>query len=237
MHWTTKLEAARRLHDERRRRPPDDPARPDLHLAAVASASWAEGLALLMLGRGEDAARTFARAADEYAASDEVAPPGSWGRPLAALRCRLLGGRADAAAAAAADADARRVLAMGVADAGSPIARYAAALALLTIGADGEAAALAEGLSSADDFLRPVADALTALGRGDGPRYRKAVAEVLRSFEERDAYLEDVPVADTVLVLEELALARGIAVEPESELLPPRRGKRRRERESHRPLR
>jgi hypothetical protein len=44
---------------------------------------------------------------------------------------------------------------------------------------------------------------------------------VLRSFEERDAFLEDTPVADTVLVLDALARERGMAVEPlASELLP-----------------
>lgn len=39
-------------------------------------------------------------------------------------------------------------------------------------------------------------------------RYR-----VLQSFETRDAYLEDVPVADTVLVLQALARRRGLAAE------------------------
>jgi hypothetical protein len=43
---------------------------------------------------------------------------------------------------------------------------------------------------------------------------------VLRSFEERDAYLEGIPVADTVIVLEALAEPRGIAVRPSSPLLP-----------------
>jgi hypothetical protein len=46
------------------------------------------------------------------------------------------------------------------------------------------------------------------------------VALVLRSFEERDAYLEDVPVADTVLALEALAERRGVAARPRSPLLP-----------------
>ena len=35
--------------------------------------------------------------------------------------------------------------------------------------------------------------------------YAEAVESVLESFEARDAYLEDVPVADTVLVLQALA--------------------------------
>ena len=36
--------------------------------------------------------------------------------------------------------------------------------------------------------------------------------EVLGSFEERDAFLEDMPVADTVLVLDALARERGLEV-------------------------
>jgi hypothetical protein len=47
-----------------------------------------------------------------------------------------------------------------------------------------------------------------------------AVAAVLGSFEERDEYLEDIPVADTVVVLEALAERRGLAVRPVSALLP-----------------
>ena len=37
----------------------------------------------------------------------------------------------------------------------------------------------------------------------------------------RDDFLEDVPVADTVLVLQALADERGLAVELESSVLPP----------------
>jgi hypothetical protein len=43
---------------------------------------------------------------------------------------------------------------------------------------------------------------------------------VLASFEGRDEYLEDLPVADTVLVLQALAARRRMAAELSSELLP-----------------
>ncbi len=69
-------------------------------------------------------------------------------------------------------------------------------------------------------FPGDVADALAALAGGDGEAYADAVGRVLRSFEERDAYLEDVPVADTVIVLEALADARDLAAHPRSPLLP-----------------
>jgi len=50
--------------------------------------------------------------------------------------------------------------------------------------------------------------------------YTEAVEAVLRSFEAREAYLEDIPVADTVIVLQALAARRGLAAELESPLLP-----------------
>ena len=47
-----------------------------------------------------------------------------------------------------------------------------------------------------------------------------AVESVLESFEPRDEYLEDMPVADTVIVLQSLASRRGLAAELSSTLLP-----------------
>ena len=48
---------------------------------------------------------------------------------------------------------------------------------------------------------------------------------MLASFETREDYLEDVPVADTVIVLQALAGRRGVAAElPLRPVLPPRRG-------------
>jgi hypothetical protein len=43
---------------------------------------------------------------------------------------------------------------------------------------------------------------------------------VLESFETRDEYLEDMPVADTVLVLQALAARRDLAANLTSPLLP-----------------
>ena len=50
--------------------------------------------------------------------------------------------------------------------------------------------------------------------------YVEAVESVLESFETRDDYLEDLPVADTVLVLQALAARRNMAADLSSELLP-----------------
>ena len=59
-----------------------------------------------------------------------------------------------------------------------------------------------------------------AVAAGDGAAYGDAAARVLESFEGRDEYLEDIPVADTVIVLQALAERRGIAPPLRSPLLP-----------------
>ena len=61
--------------------------------------------------------------------------------------------------------------------------------------------------ASRDDFPADVGDALAFLAAQDVVGYTEAVEVVLESFETRDEYLEDMPVADTVLVLQALAAA------------------------------
>ncbi len=65
-----------------------------------------------------------------------------------------------------------------------------------------------------------MAAALDALAVRDASAYRDAAASVLASFESRQEFLENLPVADTVLVLELLAAQRGIAAGFSSALLP-----------------
>ena len=50
--------------------------------------------------------------------------------------------------------------------------------------------------------------------------YVEAIEAVLESFETRHEYLEDLPVADTVMVLQALAARRGLAAELSSDFLP-----------------
>jgi hypothetical protein len=122
---------------------------------------------------------------------------------------------------AGAEEDARWALEAGAAEAESPIGLYAATLALLVLGRDDEAAPIAQSIQGRDDFPADVADALAALAAGAAAAaYDPAVRSVLRSFETRDEYLEDIPVADTVIVLQALAARRELAVELESPLLP-----------------
>jgi hypothetical protein len=194
---------------------PDDPDARQRQLTRTANAAYGAALARLMAGAGDEA-EWFARAAEAYRRSWDGAPPGSWGRPIGAIKARVLA-RDDAGAAA----DAGWALEAGAADAESAIGRYAGTLALLVLDRDDEARELAETLRTADGFPRAVGDALVYLGAEDPLGYDEAVATVLESFEQREEYLEDVPVADTVLVLQSLAARRGMAVvDLESPLLP-----------------
>jgi hypothetical protein len=184
-------------------------------LARMGNAAAGAGLAELMGGNTDSAREWFVRAVERYRESWEHAPPGSWGRPIAMLKAELLAGDWDGG-----EADARWTLEQGAADAESPIGRYAACLALLVLGRDSDARVLADGLRTHDDFPTPVGDALAMIAAQDPLGYIEAVEAVLESFETRDEYLEDLPVADTVIALQALAARRGMAAELNSPLLP-----------------
>jgi hypothetical protein len=132
------------------------------------------------------------------------------------MKAHILAGDWTAATSAACWA-----LGAGGADATSPIGRYAAALAELVVGDDEAARGHADALRASEEFPTPVGDALAFIAARDVVGYTEAVEAVLRSFETRDEYLEDVPVADTVLVLQALAERRGLATSLASPLLPP----------------
>jgi hypothetical protein len=131
------------------------------------------------------------------------------------MKARILAGDWNGA-----EQEATWALEEGAAVADSPIGRYAAALALLTLGDDQQARPVADSLREQDDFPDAVADALATLAAEDILGYTYAVESVLESFEQRDEYLEDIPVADTVIVLQALAERRGIAIDLASALLP-----------------
>ena len=184
-------------------------------LTRMGNAAAGAGLARLMAGNTKDARDWFARAVARYRESYELAPPGSWGRPIAILKARILAGDWNGA-----EADARWTLEEGAAEEQSPIGRYAATLALLVLGRDQEARVLADGLRTHDDFPAPVGDALAFIAAEDPVAYVEAIEAVLESFEAREDYLEDIPAADTVLVLQALAARRGLDAELSSPLLP-----------------
>ena len=185
-------------------------------LVAQGNAAYAAGLALLMAGdasAGEWLRRAAARWRESW---DAGAPADAWGRPVGALKASLLAGDD-----AALEALAPWTLELGTATAESPIGRYAATLALLVLQRWPEARHVAESLRDRDDFPRDVADALAYIAAHDVVGCIEAVESVVRSFETREDFLEDVKVADTALVLAELARRRGFDVQlPASPTLP-----------------
>jgi hypothetical protein len=184
-------------------------------LTRMGNAAAGAGLAQLMGGNTDAARAWFVEAVERYRESYEHAPAGSWGRPIGILKARIL-----AEDWSGAEADAQWTLEHGAAEAESPIGRYAGCLALLVRGHDAEARVLADGLRTHDGFPRPVGDALAMIAAQDQLGYIEAIEQVLESFETRDEYLEDMPVADTVMVLQALAARRGLAAELSSPLLP-----------------
>jgi hypothetical protein len=185
-------------------------------LTRMGNAAAGAGLSLLMQGNTAEARKWFDRASERYHESWADAPPGSWGRPIGILKAHIL-----ARDWAAAERGARWTLEQGAGDAPTPIGRYAAALAHAVLDEWDGLRIQADALRQDDAFPHDVADALAAVASPDPIAYVDAVESVLESFETRDAYLEDLPAADTVLVLQALAERRGIAQAAlESSLLP-----------------
>jgi hypothetical protein len=211
--WNELRQRAAERYEDGAARIPDEPDARQRQLTRMGNAAGAAGLAELMDGR--DGREWFARAAERYRQSWEHAPPESWGRPIGAIKARILAGDWDGAAD-----DARWALEAGAADSESPIGRYAAALAFGVLGEWVDMRVQADSARTHEIVPSEVADALAYVAAEDVVGYAEAIEAVLESFETRDKYLEDMPVADTVLVLQALAARRGMVVELESELLP-----------------
>ena len=213
--WEERAARASERFEDGVARLPEDADERQRQLTRMGNAAWAAGLSFLMLGQREDAVAWLTRAADTYRDSWPSAPPGSWGRPIGAMKSRLIAGDP-----AGARGDARWALDAGAADAESPIGRYAAALANLVVGEDEQAASLAATLAGTDPIPAPVTASITALAARNERTYVAAIEELVEDFEGRTEFLEDIPVADTVLALQALAESRGIRVPLDSPLLP-----------------
>jgi hypothetical protein len=185
--WEERARAAQARFEDGTARLPDDRDERQRQLTRMGNAAWAAGLALLMLGRREDARAWLVRAADTYRESWPDAPAGSWGRPIGALKSRLIAGDLEGARE-----DARWAL-------------------------DAEAA---ESVRGADSIPPAVVESLAALAARDAPAYEAAIRALAADFETREAHLEDMPVADTVLALQALAAERWIVLALESPVLP-----------------
>ena len=218
-HWAQHVERETARYRDGESRLPDaeDADARQRQLTRLANAAGGAGLALLAQGRTDEAAEWLARAAERYRESFQSAPPGSWGRPIGAMKALILAGDW-----AKAEDAARWTLEAGASDSDSAIGRYAAALASLVLDRRADAREHADAIRTREDFPNDVGDALAFLAAEDVAGCEIAVESVLESFETRDEYLEDLPIADTVLVIQALARRRGLAVAGlSSPLLPP----------------
>ena len=216
--WEERAARAIERHDDGAARLPEASDERQRQLTRMGNAAWAAGLSLLMLGRRDEAREWLLRAAERYRESWPDAPAGSWGRPIGAMKSRLIAGDRQGALE-----DAGWALEAGAEKSESPIGRYAAALAHLVRGEDTEAAALASTLAGREDFPAAVAATLVAMSSGNAGGYETAIRALLSDFEGREDFLEDIPVADTVAALQVLAAPRGVRVELASPLLPQER--------------
>ena len=213
--WEERAARATERFEDGAARLPDDPDERQRQLTRMGNAAWAAGLSLLMLGRRDEGHLWLLRAADTYRRSWVDAPPGSWGRPIGAMKSRLIAGDLEGA-----EKDARWALEAGAAASESPIGRYAAALAELVLGEDEAALELGATLGRVDGFPVAVTETVAALAAGDTSGYEAAIGALVADFEGRTEFLEDTPVADTVLALQALARERGFEAALESPLLP-----------------
>jgi hypothetical protein len=166
-----------------------------------------------LLAHDEVRARDELRAAsDRYRASWEAAPPDAFGRLVGMLKAAVLIGEAETAA--------RYVHTALGDDPPSPTAAYAVAIAALVHGDDDRAAKAAAGMRGGSDAFDRAADAIAALAARDESAYVPALQAIVDDFEGREEHLTGVPIADTALMLERLASARGIVSGVHSPLLP-----------------
>ncbi|MBB4664096.1 hypothetical protein [Conexibacter arvalis] len=188
-------------------------AEPD-HRALLQEAIRHEASAQQALLRGDAAVsrERFAAAAGLYRASWEAAPPRSFGRLVGMAKAAVLAGHGGEEAAYVRSA---------LGDAcDSPPGWYALAIAALIQGDDDTARRAAAGMRTEDPAFNRTADAIDALARDDADGYAAAVRAIVADFERRDRHLTGVAFADTAVMLERLARARGLAAAPASALMP-----------------
>jgi hypothetical protein len=184
------------------------------HLELLLEAIAVEGRAqsALLAGDNSLARESFLEASRLYRESWEQASPTAFGRLIGMLKAAVIAGDANAAAAYA-----RMQLPDPPESAPS---NYALAIAALIDGDDDTARAASAGMRGGSAPFVRTADAIDGLLDGDDAGYATALAEIVADFEGREEHLTGVPIADTAVMLERLAAARGMACEPASPMLP-----------------
>ena len=185
---------------------------PHLDLLREAIACEGRGQQALLEGEADASRQDFLAASDLYRRSWEVASPTSFGRLIGMLKAAVIAGDATGAAAYA-----RTQL---PAAPESPASSYALAIAALVDGDDAMARTASAGMRAGSPPFGRSADAIDALLDGDETRYAGAIDAIVADFEGREEHLTGVPIADTALMLERLAAARGMACGARSALLP-----------------
>ena len=191
------------------------PDGPHLDVLREAIAVEGRGQRALLAGEETAAAGALLESSRLYRESWELASPTSYGRLVGMLKAAVIAGDASSAAAYA-----RTQLPEAVE---TPTASYALAVAALVAGDDATARAASRGMRSGSPPFVRAADAIDALADRDPDRYAAAVGAIVADFESREEHLTGVPIADTAIMLERLAQARGIACLPVSPLLPAKR--------------
>jgi hypothetical protein len=186
-------------------------AQRELMTAAIAREGVAHRAALA--GDPEASRTSFREAAETYRASWECASPTSFGRLVGMQKAAILAGGGTEEAAYV-----RRTLAE--ADATSPTAAYAQAIAALVVGDDRRAGEWAALMAAGSPAFQRAGAAIAGLASADQAAYRVAVEAIVEDFAGREAHLTGVPIADTALMLEALAERRGLRVGIAGPLMP-----------------
>ncbi len=188
------------------------PPGPHLDLLLEALDAEAGAQRALMAGDTESARPMFEAASRRYRASFECAPPASYGRLVGMLKAAVIAGDASDAA------DYARTAVEGAEP--TPTASYVRALVALIGGDDPLAEDAAAPMRAGDAAFGRAADVVEALARRDDGGYRDACAAIVADFEGRQDHLTGVPIADTAVMFEAFAEARGMACHPRSPLMP-----------------
>lgn len=195
-----------------------DPDEPHRRLQAEAVAADGDAHRDLMAGDATAAAAAFHRASRAYAASWEIAPPGSFGRLVGRIKSAILSG--DAAFSAEAAAEVLGAIDGDETAAGSPAAAWAEALAALEAGEEGRLPDALATMESGPPAFGRAAAAVRAIVTGDPAATTTALDAIVEDFAAREDHLTGVAIADTALVLERLAQHRGLPGASPSPLLP-----------------
>ncbi len=189
------------------------------HRRLQAEAVTADGIGHRALLDGDDraAAVAFVGAADLYAASWDVAPPGAFGRLVGRMKAAILSG--DAALADTAAAGVLESIDGDEGAAGSPAAAWAETLAALWSAQDDRLPDAILTMQHAPPPFQRAAAAAEAILAQDAAATQQALDAIVEDFAARETHLTDVPIADTAIVLARLAERRGLPGPTRSPLL------------------